>query len=327
MYKILSIDGGGIKGVFPAAFLAEIEKHIPGKIADYFDLIAGTSTGGIIALALGLGLSAEETVSFYEKYGPEIFKTRLLDRVCRKVPLLNQVYPIRHSLYPQERLKNALQETFSNHILGDSKTRLLIPTLSLEIGDAYLFKTYHNKRFVNDYKMEMVEVAMATAAAPTYFNIYKAKNHVSYIDGGVWSNNPTDKAVIEALHVLGWPKEEIQVLSLGCTKTALDCINSNPKGKLQWVGSLVDIFHAGQSSAALGTATILLGNQNNLVRIDPIVAKGRFELDSAEKISALKGLGYSEARKELSCLQSLFFNEPAQSFQPHNEPSKHEQVV
>jgi len=72
--KILSIDGGGIKGVFPASFLASIEEQIGGKVSDYFDLIVGTSTGGIIALGLGLGFSAKDILSFYEERGPEIFR-------------------------------------------------------------------------------------------------------------------------------------------------------------------------------------------------------------------------------------------------------------
>ena len=71
--RILSIDGGGIKGVFPASFLATVENSIEGQLADYFDLIVGTSTGGIIALGLGLGLSASDILRFYEDSGPEIF--------------------------------------------------------------------------------------------------------------------------------------------------------------------------------------------------------------------------------------------------------------
>lgn len=73
MRRILSIDGGGIKGVFPAAFLATIEQSVGGNIADYFDLIVGTSTGGIIALGLGMGLTAGEILRFYETHGPSIF--------------------------------------------------------------------------------------------------------------------------------------------------------------------------------------------------------------------------------------------------------------
>src|SRR5207302_2236498 len=89
MRRILSIDGGGLKGVLPAAFLAAVERDIDGKVADYFDLIAGTSTGAIIALALGLGISAAEVLRFYEEYGPSIFhqesvsESRFLDAVAR----------------------------------------------------------------------------------------------------------------------------------------------------------------------------------------------------------------------------------------------------
>ena len=73
--RILSIDGGGIKGTFPASFLASIEKHVDGTVGEYFDLIAGTSTGGIIAVALGFGFSAKEILKFYEDLGPKVFAT------------------------------------------------------------------------------------------------------------------------------------------------------------------------------------------------------------------------------------------------------------
>ena len=81
--RILAIDGGGIKGVFPASFLATVEDSIGNNVADYFDLIVGTSTGGIITLGLGLGLSAQEILAFYEESGPRIFKGNRLLRSLR----------------------------------------------------------------------------------------------------------------------------------------------------------------------------------------------------------------------------------------------------
>src|SRR5579862_5207114 len=112
-FRILSIDGGGIKGVFPAAFLAEIEKSIAAPLYRYFDLIAGTSTGGIIALGLGLGMTAAQITEFYKTYGPAIF------RAPRS--LLRRFFAAKYSPEP---LRSALEVVFGHLELGDSKVRL-----------------------------------------------------------------------------------------------------------------------------------------------------------------------------------------------------------
>src|SRR5690606_373728 len=103
MRRILAIDGGGVKGVFPAAFLAALEEETGRPAAAHFDLIAGTSTGGIIALALGLGLSAREIVDFYRRYGPEIFRGQRLLRRLRQIAIAK---------YTHEPLKTHLEAHF-----------------------------------------------------------------------------------------------------------------------------------------------------------------------------------------------------------------------
>src|SRR3989338_9069801 len=114
--KILSIDGGGIKGVFPASFLTTIEDSIEGNLADYFDLIVGTSTGGIIALGLGLGFSPKEILGFYELYGSSIFQGNRFLRLIRQLG---------YSKYENRNLKQALEKTFGDKKLGESKKRLV----------------------------------------------------------------------------------------------------------------------------------------------------------------------------------------------------------
>src|SRR6267378_3052991 len=125
MRRILSIDGGGIKGVFPAAFLANIEQAVGRRTADYFDLIVGTSTGGIIALGLGLGLSADQILSLYQNRSEDIFPR---PNFAKKIAQL--LYP----KYDSEPLRNALQETFGDRRLGESNKRLVIPSFNLETG-------------------------------------------------------------------------------------------------------------------------------------------------------------------------------------------------
>lgn len=123
-FRILSIDGGGIKGVFPAAFLAELERSTSTPIHRYFDLIAGTSTGGIIALALGLGLPAADIVRFYKEQGPAIFSRprRPWTRIFRPK-------------YASSTLRCSLASVFGDATLGDSKVRLIVPSFSADNGE------------------------------------------------------------------------------------------------------------------------------------------------------------------------------------------------
>lgn len=308
--KILSIDGGGIKGVFPASFLATVEDSIPGKIADHFDLIVGTSTGGIIALALGLGLSAKEILGFYEKYGPEIFKGNRFLRFIRQLG---------YSKYENKELKKALENTFGDKKLGHSKNRLVIPSLNLETGEVYVYKTAHHERFQRDFKEGVVEVALGTSAAPTYFPTHVTSSGIPLIDGGIWANNPMGMAVVEAIGVLEWPRDKLKILSIGCTSESLNIKDGRKKGlgRFYWGINIADVFMASQSFASLGTAQLLAGHQN-IVRINPSVANKKFGLDLVSEISSLRGLGASEARKALPNIKH-FFEQEAEVFNPkHN---------
>lgn len=137
MRRILCIDGGGIKGVFPASFLATVEDTIGKPASKFFDLIVGTSTGGIIALGLGLGLSAQQILAFYEESGPNIFDGNGGLRCFR--------WLIR-SKYEPAALRTALHNVFRERLLGESKTRLVIPSFNIETGEAHVWKTAHHPR-------------------------------------------------------------------------------------------------------------------------------------------------------------------------------------
>ncbi len=309
--KILSIDGGGIKGVFPAAFLAVIEDSIGEKVADYFDLIVGTSTGGIIALGLGLGLSAKEILEFYEKFGPGIFYGNRLAKAIRWLGL---------SKYSNTNLEAALKNTFGDAKLGESKNRLVIPALNLENGEVYIYKTSHHPKFERDYKERMVEVALSTSAAPTFFPTYTIEAGTPMLDGGLWANNPIGLAVVEAIGVLNWSSDSLQVLSVGCTTEPLKVkwAKTRGLGVLYWASKLADVFMTSQSSASLGTAYTLTSH-DAIFRFSPIVSRGTFSLDSAADIVSLKGLGASEARKAIPHIRH-FFVEKAEPFVPYRNP-------
>jgi len=306
--RILSIDGGGIRGVFPAAFLATLEDALGCRVADYFDLIVGTSTGGIIALGLGLGWPAGEILDFYKAIGPRVFAGNPLLRAIRRIGV---------SKYSQQPLRAALEEKFNGVLLGSSTKRLVIPSLNLENGQIHLYKTAHHRKFRQDYKERVLDIALATAAAPTYFPTQVTNAGIPLIDGGVWANNPIAVAVVEAIGVLEWPRESLRVLSLGCTMPPFDAgaARKLPLGLGPWAAKIADVFMAGQSSGALGTAYTLVGH-DNVYRIAPTTPKGRYGLDAVKSINDLAGLGSFEGRNYCARLEPVFFQEPAEPFQP-----------
>lgn len=308
MRRLLSIDGGGIRGVFPAAFLSTIETATGVRIADYFDLIVGTSTGGIIALGLGLGFSANDILDFYEHYGPRIFPKRRLGP-------LRQFFASKYNARP---LREALMGRFGERRLGESQTRLVIPALALETGKVHIFKTAHDPRFEIDYKVPAVDVAMATAAAPTYFREHLGAVGPALIDGGLWANDPTGLAVVEAIGVLGWDRADIHVLSIGCTMSPLEAMKNGPKGRLQYATRITDLFMTAQSSGSQGTAAVLIGH-DHLHRCTVVVDRKRFDIDDSEGIDALRGLGEEEARSKVSVVRQRFFATPAEPFTPYRK--------
>lgn len=309
MYRILSIDGGGIKGVFPAAFLAALEDYINDKVSNYFDLIAGTSTGGIIALGLGLGFSSKEILNFYEQLGREVFSGKKFMRFLRQFVF---------SRYDATPLKISLEKIFGNKKLGDSTKRLIIPAVNLENGSLYIYKTAHHPRFQTDYKIPAVDVSIATAAAPTYFPIFRASSGIPLVDGGLWANNPTGFAVVEAIGVLNWPRDSIKVLSIGCTSAPLNMSldRKRSSGSLYWGTRIPTVFLTTQSFASIGIAQILIGNEN-IYRYNPVVPDRRFSLDRVDGIRSLKGLGYAEARKAVPVLKKIFLSQQVDQFVPY----------
>lgn len=302
------IDGGGIKGIFPASFLKTVEETLGVKVTEHFDLIVGTSTGGIIALGLGLGFSAKEILEFYETSGPVIFKGNGFIRFLRSMGF---------SKYSSEPLRDALLEKFGERILGESKNRLVIPSVNLETGEVHVYKTAHHERFQRDYKEKVVDIALATSAAPVYFPTYRSAMGAPLVDGGVWANNPTGFAVVEAIGVLNWPREEIKVLSIGCTAEALNIKKARflPMGSVYWATKIVNLFMSTQSSSSMGVAELLIGKEN-IVRVNPCIANGKFGLDVIKEGGSLKGLGDTEARKALPDVK-LFFQDKAEAFKSY----------
>jgi hypothetical protein len=192
--KVLSIDGGGIRGIIPAAVLAEIERRVGAPIAERFDLIAGTSTGGIIALGLTVpgttgqpAHSAQSLVELYKSEGQTIFSRSIWHEVRAVGSALEDKYP---AAGVEAVLKKYLGETR----LKDAQTEVLVPAYEIEDRTPWFFSS-RKAATSEDYDFPMWQVGRATSAAPTYFEPARlpAKNDRGYwalVDGGVFANNP-----------------------------------------------------------------------------------------------------------------------------------------
>src|SRR5690606_18491580 len=119
--------------------------------------------------------------------------------------------------YDVEEFRRLLEGHFGERRLSDAHTRVVIPAYETLQNKPYVFKTAHHPRLTQDWKRKCIDVALATAAAPTYFPAHTLEHGTRLVDGGIWANNPVGMAVVEAVGVLRWPSEQIRVLSLGCS--------------------------------------------------------------------------------------------------------------
>lgn len=311
--RILTIDGGGLKGIVPAAFLAEMEKQVSLPLQEYFDLIVGTSTGGIIAAGLALGMTAEEIVGIYRSSGPRIFPT--LSWFNRWV-LWSKRWV--WAKYPTAVLRAELQRHFGAATIGSSRTRLVIPSWSARSQTVHVWKTRHSGRFRQDHILPIVDALVSTASAPTYFAPDRGSGGTGLIDGGVWANNPMLVAAVEAVGVLGWDPRDVLMLSLGCIKE--DYIAPSGGGALRWAIPAAKVLMQAQSQGAIGGAYLLLRDRPNdperVFRVEASAPDGKYRLDAAKDLDALEQTGRELARHEFDRLVPKFFLDKVTPFRP-----------
>lgn len=275
-FRILSIDGGGIKGVFPAAFLSELEeKYLNGEsIAKHFDLITGTSTGGIIALGLSAGFTAKELLEFYRYKGPVIFP--------RWRYLLSKILSVGFYSYDEKVLKSALEQRLGDALLGHARNRLCIPAFEGGYGEVFVYKTNHHPRYEKDHLTKMVTAGLGTSAAPTFFKPH-ANDGYTMVDGGVWANNPIMIGLVDALACYNVSRDKIKILSIGCgvKPYKVSLLKRFPGGQFFWR----DIIYAAmnlQSQNAIGQAGLLIG-RNNIIRVEPSAKAEKISLDDYKR--------------------------------------------
>lgn len=311
-FRILSIDGGGICGILPSAVLAELEMRFLGNssIGGYFDLVAGTSTGGIIALGLAQGLTAATIRNFYIDHGDRVFPNpNAFVRMWRKARR------IRRNAYDSKALHNELLAIFGETTLGDARTRLCIPSFEGVHGDIWLFKTPHHPDYKKDRFERMVNVALATSAAPTYLQAV-SNNGYLMVDGGLWANNPVMNAVTEALSCFDIERHQIQILSLGCGETSFKVDASRATGGLvSWRHGIHAAMRA-QSLNALGQAGLLIGKEN-LVRIDAPETPNPIDMDDHRRAKAeLPAMARSLIEAAGQQIKQVFLQDLALPYEP-----------
>lgn len=325
-FRVLSLDGGGIRGAFTAAFLAELEREINRPIGRYFDLVAGTSTGGIIALAVALGVPAQQVVEFYRNAGPKVFgrrpplKAGLLGIVIRlllgwKLGKHGVKYDdLLRSKYDATQLKSALEDVFGSKTLLDARTRAVIPAVDLSRGCTVVFKTPHlHDANTRDRNFRVVDLALATSAAPTYFPHATIRTGSAYCDGGLWANNPVLVAIAEVLRlredsVHGF--EGLQILSIGTGLSRYSHAPPDGAGLVWWGPRIVDVTSLSQAEGALHAARFMLGTQ--LHRVDFALPDDTWQLDSVQHIDQLIHIGTENAHCELARLRGKYLDVEAE---------------
>lgn len=310
-FRILSIDGGGIKGILPAALLANFEDDRTAEkftAGSYFDMIAGTSTGGIIALGLATGISAKTILDIYLEKGTAIFPPKPYSsnkRIAKVQKFLD--FPKKASRYQYERdeLARGLEKVFGEKRLEHSLRRLVIPAFD-GYTEVHLFKTPHHPDFKLDWQESLVDVALATSAAPTFFSVYKSGDR-RFVDGGVWANNPIMNAVVDALTCYDITPRQIKILSLGCGETEYKISQSMEVGGLWHWREIISGAIRLQSQNAIGQAGLLIG-RDQLVRIDSSDVTMAMD-DSVRAINELPNLARKLASEFYSSVTHFFDNE------------------
>jgi len=295
MKKVLSIDGGGIRGLIPALVLEYIENKTQKSISESFDMIAGTSTGGILALGLsrndGKGkakYSATDLVEIYEKKGNDIFSRSLWKGVV-------SVGGLNDEKYSHDGLENILDDYFDNEPLGSSLCDVLISSYDIHNRTPLFFKSW-KKEFKS---VVMKEVARATSAAPTYFEpalVTVGGSMKALIDGGVFVNNPAMSAYAECKKI--FPEDEISLLSLGTGELVRPIPYDEAKdwGTPSWALPLLSCIFDGVSDAVDYQLTQIL--DSSFVRLQTSLSIASDDMDNATRgnIENLK----AEATKLLS---------------------------
>jgi patatin-like phospholipase/acyl hydrolase len=266
-FQALALTGGGYRGLFTACALDVMEKEC-GPIARHFDLICGTSIGGIVALAAAFEVPMSRVVEVFTNDGEMIFPPR------KKPSLLGEYKDLWQYRSKPRYSSRDLRSTITKLIpadatLGDASHPLCIPAVNLTEGRPQVFKTRHKAEWQRDWKLKAVDIALATSAAPTFFELAEVAQS-RYADGGLFANAPDLVALHEAEHFFGISTDSIRLLSVGTTtrKYSVSHKNGRTFGILDWMSEqrLFNVIISAQQQFVDQLVTHRLGD--NYLRID-----------------------------------------------------------
>jgi patatin-like phospholipase/acyl hydrolase len=282
-------------------------------VSEYFDLIAGTSTGGIIALGLGAGFSADEMKTLYVERGQEIFPPRKQSWLYSAASFLRQTVLYR---YDRDAIARLLSETLGEKIFGESASRLCIPAFDGTHSEVFVYKTPHHADYKLDRFEKMINIGLATSAAPTFFQPFRNGGY-QMVDGGVWANNPVMLAVIEALICFDVAPSQIDVLSIGCGDDPYIVSPRQIKfgGMWFWKDAIFAAMRL-QSLAATNQARLLLGPAS-VVRLSPPMHSPSIDLDDwCRAVDLLPSDALSATDVHADRIKVVFFREVADAYLP-----------
>ena len=344
MFKVLSLDGGGARGAFTAGFLRELEDKIGSPLSDYFDLVAGTSTGAVIGVLLAIGHPMSTIEHIYAVDLPKVFtlnKPHFSSLTGRAFTFafnpftkyftggvtLDELFRSRYSFEGVIALISSLTDNIK--LTDIHKSRLVIPSTNLIQGKPSVFKTFHLPSQSDSYDFYTLDVILATAAAPGYFDPVTLPGHGIFSDGGIWANNPGLVAYAEAVKIAAQchrdvdPKftaDDINMLSIG-TGHASD--NFSPPylkaGVRWWSRRLMELMFESQTQSSCYYLEQLLHEKYiriNFERPHP----GWGQLDDYRYAKEMSQMGRLTARKKYLMLKDTFFAEKTKPFIPYTVP-------
>lgn len=301
MFRILSIDGGGIRGLIPALILDSLEQKMGLPIWKAFDLIAGTSTGGIITCALTKpnAMSAKEVVEIYSNHGKEIFNTS-------GIGILKVLW---NSHYSNTGIEELLYSVFEGVSLSSSLIPILVTAYNPQTNSPFFFRSESAKRELSrDFPMR--EVARATSAAPTFFPPAKVRSlsgeDLVLLDGGLFANNPTMCAVADACARHHRNLEDLMILSLGTgsDRSPIMWDQIENAGILSWIKPLLSMLFAGSSEACDWQVAQLVSNYTR-IDLEPSVEVGGMDDVSPKNIANLTQLAKALIKNNQGALDKI----------------------
>jgi uncharacterized protein len=297
-FRILSLSGGGARGIFQAVFLWKLQSELNVDLRSGFDFIAGSSTGAITGLAVALGIPLHQVIDIYMHHARRIFKARLLSKY-RKGPR-----------YSQEHLRNVLEQTFGGRLLRDASHRLLFTATATDRFEHRIFSNFgfHGEA---DGSISAVEIALASAAAPTYFPpVTVSPGTRTYIDGGLWANSPLVAAILAAHRELNVDFSDMRILSID-TGTYPGGRGHQQLARLRplsinTVQTVLDSISGAQASFATHFAAQLLGSGRFVHITAPLQSDIPLD-DAKQSLEILPPLAEREAANAASTIREQFF--------------------